>query len=146
MFERVELARERCVFCGTYGQVAGLPTTPGDMQGPVDACEKCLRATGKVADLLALLRKAKAPPPKKTRKGAQSSATAPPPVDRLNASTLHVADERAKHVASRRRATAAKRTNSPCIGHRSPDRSDLPTTLGLLRSDLRDSVSSESSA
>jgi len=57
MFERVELARERCVFCGAYGQVAGLHPTPGDMQGPVDACEKCLRATWKVADLLALLRK-----------------------------------------------------------------------------------------
>ena len=78
MFERVELTWAHCWFCRKYGQVAGLKVTLGSYKECVDACEKCLRTTGKVAYLLALLRKAKAPPPKKARKGSQSSGTAPP--------------------------------------------------------------------
>ncbi|SRR6266705_5205156 len=78
MFERFEVTRARCWFCGTYGPVVGLPAKGTGTDESVDACERCLRATGKAADLLTLIRKAKAPPPKKARKGSQSRASDPP--------------------------------------------------------------------
>ena len=79
MFERIGVGTGRCDFCGTYGLIAVLQHADGNPGENVEACERCIRAAQKAADLLKVLRQAKAKPPKKARNRAQSRASGPLP-------------------------------------------------------------------
>src|SRR2546426_30695 len=78
MFEAITIGRGHCGYCGEWGAVAILDAPHARPPAAVATCERCARATAKAADLLGLIRKAKAPPPKKARKGPQSRASALP--------------------------------------------------------------------
>ena len=87
MFERITIGRAHCGFCGTWGLVAVLDAPNEKPPVEVATCERCIRAAVKAADLLALVRKAKAPPPKKARNRAQSPAKGdlrPPPASAVS--------------------------------------------------------------
>jgi len=79
MFERIGIGTGHCQFCGTYGPVAVLAADDPGVRPEVESCERCIRAAVKAADLLKVLRQAKAKPPKKARNRAQSRQTAPLP-------------------------------------------------------------------
>ena len=76
MFERIGIELAHCNFCGTYGRAAVLFSESGREAHDVTACERCLRAAGKAAELLKTIRDAKSPKakkaPSKTRKPATS--------------------------------------------------------------------------
>ena len=84
MFETIGVGREHCHFCGEYGPVAELYSLVDPPENNVPACEKCIRAAVKAADLLKVLRQAKAKPPKKartpTKRAPAASRTAPTPL------------------------------------------------------------------
>jgi len=84
MFETIGVGREHCHFCGEYGPVAELYSLVDPLENNVPACEKCIRAAVKAADLLKVLRQAKAKPPKKARTPAKRAPaarrTAPTPL------------------------------------------------------------------
>ncbi len=71
MFERIGIGTGHCDFCGGYGPVAVLQCDDLHGKKDVEACERCIRAAVKAAELLGLIRKAKAGPPKKVRKATK---------------------------------------------------------------------------
>ena len=87
MFDVIGVTRGHCEFCGQYQELAVLPEYPEENGHDTRGCERCWRAAHKAADLLALLRVAKAPKgkaiPKKPRRRAigQRSAIAEPSDD-----------------------------------------------------------------
>ncbi len=76
MFERIGIGTGHCHFCGGYGPVAVLFKVGAGVGADVEACEKCIRAAVKAADLLKVLRAAKAKPPKKARNQGKKAPAA----------------------------------------------------------------------
>ncbi len=71
MFEKVGVGRGSCQFCRAYGPVAVLYAEQPNHVGDAVTCERCIRAAQKAAELLRVLRQAKAPKGKATPKKAR---------------------------------------------------------------------------
>jgi hypothetical protein len=78
VFERIGIGTGRCQFCGGWGPVAVLESDVGRQDTNVEACEQCIRAAGKAAELLKVIRAGKAPKPKKAPSKARKPRTGPP--------------------------------------------------------------------